>query len=387
MFNVQWRLHSILFQGPSKDADENWAVDVDDEEDDLQLQKALARTRRLKQRVAAAATGEGEEDVADKVLKLTSEMPAELEPSSGAEFIGTFSDDKKSNIILNETSEFCRHLGAWQTSNALSGGGANPANAVSKEILDFEDSLTTVSKLSSVSGAGTGSGAGPSRSGRSGGWEEVHEVSDSDSDGGADDDDITGRHGGPKTGKVQKTNTILDEEPNLMSGVAAAIQLAANKGYWDSKVEKTGASKLQHLQAQNYSIEDKVHGSDDHHRHGRRGDRGDRGGGGPTVPFQEKSGFVPNVKLQYIDDSGRLLNSKEAFRYLSHKFHGKGSGKMKTEKRMKKVMEDSMMKNMSSTDTPLNTLERLKERQRETANPYVVLTGKKKAADIADIRK
>ena len=53
------------------------------------------------------------------------------------------------------------------------------------------------------------------------------------------------------------------------------------------------------------------------------------------------------MKLEYVDDGGRLMNEKEAFRHLSHKFHGKGSGKIKTEKRMKKIMEESMMKNMS----------------------------------------
>ena len=43
------------------------------------------------------------------------------------------------------------------------------------------------------------------------------------------------------------------------------------------------------------------------------------------------------MNLEYIDDSGRAMNSKEAFRFLSHKFHGKGSGKLKTEKRFRKV--------------------------------------------------
>ena len=80
-----------------------------------------------------------------------------------------------------------------------------------------------------------------------------------------------------------------------------------------------------------------------------------------------------------------MLNSKEAFRYLSHRFHGKGSGKMKTEKRMKKMAEESMMKNMSSTDTPLQTLEKLRERQKESATPYVVLTGNK--LNPTDLRK
>ncbi len=36
------------------------------------------------------------------------------------------------------------------------------------------------------------------------------------------------------------------------------------------------------------------------------------------------------------------MNAKEAFRYLSHRFHGKGSGKKKTEKRMKKMEEEQV---------------------------------------------
>ena len=44
---------------------------------------------------------------------------------------------------------------------------------------------------------------------------------------------------------------------------------------------------------------------------------------------------------------------------------------------MKKVMEDSLMKNMSSTDTPLNTLEKLKKKQKQCSTHYIVLSGNK----------
>lgn len=64
--------------------------------------------------------------------------------------------------------------------------------------------------------------------------------------------------------------------------------------------------------------------------------RRDRFHSGPINEFKEKDNYKPNVKLEYIDDNGHLLNEKEAFRYLSHKFHGKGSGKNKIEKRLKK---------------------------------------------------
>lgn len=65
---------------------------------------------------------------------------------------------------------------------------------------------------------------------------------------------------------------------------------------------------------------------------------------GPVSDFREKETFKPNVKLEYIDDIGRILNSKEAFRYLSHKFHGKGPGKNKIEKRLKKMEQDGVRK-------------------------------------------
>ena len=72
-----------------------------------------------------------------------------------------------------------------------------------------------------------------------------------------------------------------------------------------------------------------------------------------------------------------VLACEKLFFPLSHKFHGKGSGKLKTEKRQKKVMEESLMKNMSSTDTPLNTLGKLRQKQKDSATPYVILTGNK----------
>jgi hypothetical protein len=68
----------------------------------------------------------------------------------------------------------------------------------------------------------------------------------------------------------------------------------------------------------------------------------DRYGGGMITDFKDKDGYKPEIQLEYVDDSGRCLNPKEAFRQLSHRFHGKGSGKKKTEKRLKKVEEEQV---------------------------------------------
>ena len=64
--------------------------------------------------------------------------------------------------------------------------------------------------------------------------------------------------------------------------------------------------------------------------------RRDRYTSGPVTDFKEKEHYRPDVKLEYVDEGGRRMNEKEAFRFLSHRFHGKGSGKKKIEKREKK---------------------------------------------------
>ncbi|KAF9323830.1 hypothetical protein BGZ91_003325 [Linnemannia elongata] len=83
--------------------------------------------------------------------------------------------------------------------------------------------------------------------------------------------------------------------------------------------------------------------------------------------------YQPDIKLEYIDDSGNRLNTKEAFRQLSHAFHGKTSGKMKTEKRMKKLEDEKRLMSMSSTDTPLGMASAFQERQKAAGSAHIVL--------------
>jgi U4/U6.U5 tri-snRNP-associated protein 1 len=60
--------------------------------------------------------------------------------------------------------------------------------------------------------------------------------------------------------------------------------------------------------------------------------------------------YQPNVELKYIDDYGRSMNQKEAFKHLSHQFHGKGSGKQKTEKMLRKIEDEKRREAQSSLD-------------------------------------
>ncbi|XP_059049585.1 U4/U6.U5 tri-snRNP-associated protein 1 [Achroia grisella] len=298
------------------------ADDEDETEPDSELQAALARARRLRLMQPAHKV----EEILERVKKEEPEDEEEGVAESGS-----------ATMVLDATAEFCRTLGDIPT-YGLAGNRDHQA-----EIMDFErEDLEPEPETSSNAGA----------------WSRVDVGSEKPADLAA----------GSVVG--------LEAEPALGAGVAGALQLALSKGY----LERAGAapaprSQLAHLlAARHYSIEDKALGGEDD-KYGRR----ERGGhSGPLQDFREKSNFRPNIKLEYVDDEGRPLCPKEAFRYLSHKFHGKGPGKNKQEKRIKKAVQEGLMKKMSSTDTPLGTLQMLQDKQRETQSPYIVLSGAKR---------
>ncbi|XP_075974357.1 U4/U6.U5 tri-snRNP-associated protein 1 [Anticarsia gemmatalis] len=301
------------------------AVDDEETEPDTELQAALARARRLRQAEIAEET-QFKVPKVEEILEKVKEEPDPETLTSGT------------SMVLDATAEFCRTLGDIPT-YGLAGNRDHHA-----EIMDFEREDMDVEPEVEVPDAGSA-------------WSRVDVNNEKPADLAA----------GSCVG--------LEAEPSLGAGVWGALQLALSKGY----LERAGnapapPSAHRHLlTARHYSIEDKTYGEDD--KYGRR----ERGGhSGPLQEFREKTTFRPNIKLEYVDDDGRPLCPKEAFRYLSHKFHGKGPGKNKQEKRIKKAVQEGLMKKMSSTDTPLGTLQMLQDKQRETQSPYIVLSGVKR---------
>ncbi|PVI05912.1 hypothetical protein DM02DRAFT_610254 [Periconia macrospinosa] len=61
--------------------------------------------------------------------------------------------------------------------------------------------------------------------------------------------------------------------------------------------------------------------------------------------------YKPMVELKYVDEHGRHLNEKEAFKMLSHQFHGKGSGNTKTKKHLDKIAAEKRKLAETSLDT------------------------------------
>ncbi|XP_037488097.1 SART-1 family protein DOT2 [Triticum dicoccoides] len=90
------------------------------------------------------------------------------------------------------------------------------------------------------------------------------------------------------------------------------------------------------------------------------------------------------IRIERMDEFGRVMTPKEAFRDLSHKFHGKGPGKMKLEKRQKKYQDDMKAKQMKSSDTPLMSAEKMRDAQARGQTPYLVLSGNAKSGPTGD---
>ncbi|KAK2071922.1 hypothetical protein P8C59_006307 [Phyllachora maydis] len=67
-----------------------------------------------------------------------------------------------------------------------------------------------------------------------------------------------------------------------------------------------------------------------------------------------KEGYQPNVELKYVDDHGRRLDTKSAWRHLSHAFHGRSSGAKKTDKQLQKIEAEKRREAESILDASQN---------------------------------
>ncbi|XP_063997350.1 U4/U6.U5 tri-snRNP-associated protein 1 [Pogoniulus pusillus] len=308
-----------------------------EEEEELQeLQLQLQRSRRLRQLQALREQGGGQKPPA-QVLEL-------LRGSGG----GPGPDPRGGSIVFNATSEFCRTLGEIPT-YGLAGNREEQ-----EELMALERS-----------GPSPPPGEAPESEGEENvGWSSVNLAEER-------------QHQNPSA----SSTTILDEEPIVNRGLAAALLLCQNKGLLETTLQKVARVKAPNksLPTAVYCIEDKMALEDKYSR--REEFRGF------TQEFREKEGYRPEVKIEYVDETGRRLTPKEAFRQLSHRFHGKGSGKMKTERRMKKLDEEALLKKMSSSDTPLGTVALLQEKQKAQKTPFIVLSGSGKSMNANTITK
>ncbi|KAG0321421.1 hypothetical protein BGZ99_003933 [Dissophora globulifera] len=336
--------------------------------DDEDLQASLSKARRMATKKAIKSL------TPEQIAKSLAENKAkEMDKDEALE----------GGLVISDASEFVANL----SSSAIRVSSARPVQSTrAGEPSPKEVSLPTTEDLANTdANMDDAQGEDEPDDGRS--------RTRAESEAAEDEDTVMN---GVNSEEQSSADPVLEDEPLVSRGLGSTLALLKKKGaYVTGSAEEAERAKVQAERAKwlaesrlreaklarelvrdkardkerskdkTYSIRDRER--DREHENQRREQQ--------LLDEREArmKNYKPDVKLEYIDESGNRLNTKEAFRQLSHAFHGKTSGKMKTEKRMKKVEDEKRLMGMSSTDTPLNMVSALQERQKAAGSAHIVL--------------
>ncbi|MCJ1372435.1 hypothetical protein MMC20_003659 [Loxospora ochrophaea] len=300
---------------PPKPRDEDISF-VDD--DDLQASLAKQRREALKKRKRTRP-----EDIA-KQLREESNGLDEEQPEDGG-------------LVIDETSEFVANL-QRPTAQDTSRKPSKPSQAVKSPVSDNEDM----------------------------------DVDRSYND--VEDEDIK-EHVKRETSTPAKDLTVtgLEEESTLDKGVGAVLSMLTQRGL--VKTSDSGDLNALHRERQKFLADKQKREAEEERKRRVQRERDRASGKLERMSAREREQYAmwenkthdqqasrqmadifnreykPDVQLKYVDEFGRSMNKKEAFKHLSHQFHGKGSGKQKTEKHLKKIEDDKKREAQSTLDS------------------------------------
>ena len=168
------------------------------------------------------------------------------------------------------------------------------------------------------------------------------------------------------------TSTGLDNEITLNAGIGSTLTMLSQRGLLDSS--SSGDLNSLHRERQKFLAEKQRREAEAERRARLQRERDRASGKLDRMSAREKEAYAqaenkqrdqyesrqmadifnreykPDIEIKYTDEFGRSLNQKEAFKHLSHQFHGKGSGKQKTERRLKKIDEEKKRESKSVLD-------------------------------------
>ncbi|CAG9530104.1 unnamed protein product [Cercopithifilaria johnstoni] len=330
----------------------------DDAEEELTL--ILDRARRLKQHEIKKENAES--DAALKVHELIKIHSVKEEAMDVEEEVN------KGGVVIDSTMEYCRNLGEIPTY----GLAGNRQDAVDVRELNEPEAIKT--EVEEEPNADR-SPAEQHRSHRRSEQEIKGKWTEATASTSAYDNRKTRKINGENDDSDEEAYNVLGEERDVTKGVAAMLKSAAEKGYLDAgKERKVKGPSLKHLESKRFSqIETSRY--DIEEKYTKKLERMGTTGTGPVRPFPEKVDYKPDIQITYVDERGKEMESKDAFRVLSWKFHGKGPGKKQIEKRQAKQEKKELMKKMNSMDTPLGTLNKQLKKQEAMQSPYIILSG------------
>ncbi|RIA92964.1 SART-1 protein [Glomus cerebriforme] len=317
--------------------------------DDDDLQQALARARKMATKKVAKTNVE---EIA-RILTETRNEPIEDDETPGE------------GLVISDTSEFVRSLTVAPTITQPVEAVQIPVQPSKPEPVEEEKEEGEADDVEMDEAT---------EEEKQGGWKEAGNVEDSDMAHIQDEPKLTG---------------VVEEEPLVSSGMAATLALLQQKGFStkpnEEQLEKERIQRERQKWLAEQRKKDLERQNEREKEKQKAKEKGYRGGGRDSESsYRDREhlremearfkDYKPDINLEYVDEFGNQLTPKEAFRQLSHKFHGKSSGKAKTEKRLKKLEEERKLKAMSSVDTPLNMATALQERQKASGSAHVVLS-------------
>lgn len=299
------------------------------DDDDLQAKLAEQRRQALKKRKKTDAA----------------ELARRIREEESATPMNTGEDEEEPGLVIDETTEFVANLRRPQSPSPAEDRPRATSTPAVGNVKDEDEDTAMAESYAAVE----------------------------------DEEEIRARREAEEREKIAApaiTSTGFEEEETTTSGVGAALNMLRKRGLvQDSDAEKSNAAERARSQflAENQALIDEY---DQKTREARERDR--KSGRFDRMSHREreaysrqqneqreaylaslqaehfKRAYRPNVQLRYNDEFGREMNQKEAFKHLSHMFHGKGSGKQKTEKRIKKIEEEKEREKKSSLGTSTN---------------------------------
>ena len=326
--------------GDTKKGDEE-PLDFAAEEEDDELERALASARETKKKEKQIVPANGEQSLFQRIAKLEREKPTDMNADNDEK------NDK--NLALTDVAEFCRGVGADTSggddeNNAFVARGKTSKNLKRKRANHVEEDAE----------------------GEVIDWEKAR----ADKLPDEEDEDA------PQI--VQSGDGAVDVK---MEDGEGAVKEEEKPKIHPSRRNIGLASILQDMKASG-QLEDKgprwsgrANDLKDHHDRKRvleaSGVIEEQDGGGPS---SETRKF--NFKLDKYDEFGRTLTPKEAFRELCWKFHGKAPGAKAKEKRLRKYEEEQNALRGGDSNKAGSTIERMQAVQKTTGDSFVVLSGK-----------
>lgn len=302
--------------------------------DDDDLQASLAKQRRaaLKKRKKTMP-----EDIARQVRN-------EASATTGTDSFNGDIREEEGGLVIDETSEFVAnlqrsteaersHLGGSKPSTSSTKKGISPAKMMDED-MDMDESLND------------------------------------SQDGGDFEERVKEQNSTPAPPGL--TVNGLEDEATLNHGVGATLNMLSQRGLIKQSTE--GDLNALHRERQRFLMEKQNREADAERKAKLQRERDRASGKLDRMSARDREEYArwenrqrdqqesrqmtdifnreykPDVQLKYVDEFGRSMNQKEAFKHLSHHFHGKGSGKQKTEKHLKRIEDDKKREAMSSLD-------------------------------------